>query len=285
MDFEIDLGAAMEPQGPVVDAEFFHTPEIMEAPLPTFPAYGFDLAPVALNLVPFQQEVALYRAAANSIIINDTASLTAAVEVKNKGKVLNNKLEKMRVAARAPLLEHLNSIQNIFKMLQNPLAETESIINTKQGTYAHQVTMEKQRLEAEAREEQRRLQAQLDAEAREQRLEAERKAREALVKLEKEEDEATRIALTKEIEEETLAASAPTPQVAPIVAAKPEVIRTAHGSSWTQFKWVCEIVNPELVPRDCCEPSQKLLDAKVKGGIRNIEGCVVKEIPITKSRV
>lgn len=277
---DIDLGAALD-QGEVVDAEFF----AVEESLPVFSAGKLSITPISLNLVPFEQEVVLYRAKANSIIINDIASLIEAVEVKNQSKLLKNKLEKMRVDARAPYLEHLKNIQNIFKILQDPLEECEDIINKKQGAYDHQLLLERRRKEAEAREEQRQRQAELDEEARVQRMEAERKAREAAEKLKSEQDVATMAALEKEIAEETAAAQAPSPQMAPIVAEKPEVIRTAHGSSWTQFKWVCRVVESDRVPREYCEPVQKLLDAATKGGIRQIDGCVIEEVAIPKTRV
>ncbi len=285
MDFDFDLGVAMEPQEPkgeVVDAEF--VVEGGPAPLPTFSPSGFDLAPVSLTLEPYQKHVALMTQEARSITVTDTASQKFAVSAESRNKKLFKDLEAARKSFVSPYNDHVKAINNIFKTLTDPLAQNEMAIKAARAKFEYQLELERRRKEAEAREEQRRLQAKLDAEAREQRMEAERKAREALQKLEKEKDEATRIALAKEIEEETAAAAAPTPQ-APLMTEKQEVVRTAEGSSYTKFAWKCRVVEPDKVPREYCEPVQKLLDAAAKGGIRNIAGCVIEEIPIPVTRV
>jgi hypothetical protein len=276
----IDLGAALtpgEPQGPVVDAEFF-------PPLPAFPASGFDLAPVSLSLVPYEKHVALMTAEARGITVTDLASQKFAVSAESRNKKLFRDLETARKAAVAPYNEHLKQINRIFKTLTDPLVQNEATIKGERGKYEYQLELDRRRREAEAREEQRKLQAKLDAEAREQRMEAERKAREAAEKLKAETDEATRAALVKEIEEETLAAQAQTPQVAPIVAEKPEVVRTSEGSSYSKFSWKGRVLDPALVPREYCAPDQKLIDAAVKGGVRNIPGCIVEEITTLVTR-
>jgi hypothetical protein len=284
MDFDIDLGAAMDPQGPIVDAEFFHTPEIMEAPLPVFSPTGFDLAPVSLSLLPYQGHVALMSREARGIVVSDTASQKFAVSAESRNKKLFKDLEAARKMAVSPYNDHVKAINNIFKTLTDPLLQNEATIKSERAKFEYQLELERRRKEAEAREEQRQLQAKLDAEARLQREEAERKTREALAKLEKEKDEATRIALAKEIEEETLAAAAPTP-VAPLMTEVQEVIRTAEGSSYSKFSWKGRVVEPDLVPRDLCSPDQKLIDAAVKGGFRNIPGCIVEEITTLVTRV
>ena len=60
--------------------------------------------------------------------------------------------------------------------------------------------------------------------------------------------------------------------------------RTSEGSSFAKFKWTCKVVDPDKVPREYCEPSQKLLDAAMKGGLRSIEGCVIDQEPIINVR-
>jgi hypothetical protein len=278
----IDLGGALNPQS---QASAPLVPEIVEAPLPASPSSpGFDISPVALSLVPFQRHVALMVKEAQGIVVTDTASQKVAVSAEARNKKLYKDLEEARKRFVKPYNDHVSRINKIFKELTEPLASNEALIKQNRGTYEYQLELERRRKEAEAREEQRRLQAKLDAEAREQRLEAERKAREAAEKLANEKDEATRIALEKEVAEETAAAAAPTPQ-APLMTAKQEVVRTAEGSSYTKFVWKCRVVDPDKVPREYCEPVQKLLDAAAKGGIRNIEGCVIEEVPVPVTRV
>ena len=284
MDFEIDLGAALtpgEPQGPVVDAEFFVEGP---APLPTFPS-GFDLAPVSLSLLPYQKHIALMTQEARSIVVTDGNSLAVAVDAVGRNKEKWKALETARKGFVEPYNAHVKKINNLFHALQDPLLSNEKIINTEQTKFGLLQKQERERREAEAREEQRRLQAQLDAEARAQREEAERKVREANEKLKAEKDEATRAALEKEIADETLAANIPTPQAAPIVIEKPEVVRTAHGSSYMKFKWVCRIIDPDKVARQFCDPSEKKLADFVKGGGRQADGCVIEEVAIPVTRV
>jgi hypothetical protein len=250
MDFDFDLGVALEPQGEVVDAEFFVEGP---APLPTFPSpSGFDLAPVSLSLEPYQKHVALMTQEARGITVTDTASQKFAVSAESRNKKLFKDLEAARKSFVGPYNDHVKAINNIFKTLTDPLAQNEVAIKAARAKFEYQLELERRRREAEAREEQRRLQAKLDAEAREQKEEAERKAREATEKLKAETDEATRTALEKEIAEETLAAAAATPQ-APLMTEKQEVVRTAEGSSYTKFKWVCRVTEPDLVPRTYCE--------------------------------
>lgn len=276
---DFDLGVALDPQSAPLE------PEIMEDPLPAFPSpSGFDLAPVSLSLEPYQKHVALMTQEARGITVTDTASQKFAVSAESRNKKLFKDLEAARKAFVGPYNDHVKAINNIFKTLTDPLAQNEVAIKAARAKFEYQLELERRRREAEAREEQRRLQAKLDAEARVQREEAERKAREAAEKLKAEKDEATRIALAKEIEEETAAAAAPTPQ-APLMTEKQEVVRTAEGSSYSKFSWKGRIVEPDLVPRDLCSPDQKLIDAAVKGGIRNIPGVIVEEVTTLVTRV
>ena len=271
---EIDLSAAMA----VAPAEVEDLPILSRDP------GTFDLAPISLNLVPYQRHVELMTEEARSIIVVDTASQKFAVSAESRNKKLWKTLEQERKLILAPIQAHVKAIQNLFKTLQDPLASNETRIKEVRGRYEYQLELERRRREAKAREEQRWLQAKLDAEAREQRLEAERKVREAEEKLKAENDEATRVALEKEIAEETAAAAAPTPQ-APLMTEAQKVVRTPEGSSYSKFSWKGRIVDPALVPRDLCSPDQKLIDAAVKGGIRSIPGCIVEEVTTLVTRV
>lgn len=283
-NIDIDLGAALEPQGEIVDAEFFVEPVPGVGALPWRGHPPLDLAPIALSLVPYERHVALMTQEARGITVTDTVSQKFAVSAESRNKKLFKDLETARKSFVAPYNDHVKKINNLFKTLTDPLGQNEAIIKASRGKFEYQLELERRAAAAKAREEQRRLQEKLDAEAKAQRLEAEAKAREAAEKLKSEQDEATRIALEKEIEEETAAAAAPTPQ-APLMTEKQEVVRTAEGSSYTKFKWVCRVVDADAVPREYCEPSQKLLDTAVKGGVRNIPGTVIEEVAVPVTRV
>lgn len=281
MNEEIDFGAALQPK-PESAAALALEPEVLPA-IQT--PNGFDIAPVALNLVPYEKHVALLVKQAKGVVVTDSESNKAAVSIESSNKLLYKKLETARKGFVAPYNEHVKKINNIFKTLTDPLLANEALIKKVRGDYDYQLLLERRAEEARLREEQRQLQARLNEEARQQREEADRKAREAAEKLKTEQDAAARAALEKTIEEETAAAEAPAPTVAPIVIEKPKVIRTAEGSSYTTFKWVCRVVDPDLVPRTYCEPFQKHLDDAVKGGIREISGCIIEEVAIPKTRV
>jgi len=271
----IDLGAAMNS---------VNTPEVEDLPILSRDPGTFDLAPVAFSLEPYQKHVALMTQEARSITVTDTVSQEFAVSAESRNKKLYRDLETTRKSFVAPYNDHVKKINNLFKTLTAPLGQNEAIIKAERGKYEYQLELERRRREAKAREEQRWLQAKLDAEAREQRLEAERKVREAEEKLKAENDEATRVALEKEIAEETAAAAAPTPQ-APLMTEAQKVVRTPEGSSYSKFSWKGRIVDPALVPRDLCSPDQKLIDAAVKGGVRSIPGCIVEEVTTLVTRV
>ena len=175
MDFDIDLGAAMEPQGPIVDAEFFHTPEIMEAPLPAFPSpSGFDLTTVALSLVPYQQRVKELAVAAQNIRVEDEAGRKQATDIALVAKRLRLKVEAIKksepyLAADA----FVKDIRHLCNALTDPLKnQVETVCKNKLTAYSEQLRLAQQRREAAAREEARQLQAKLDAEAKKLRDDA-----------------------------------------------------------------------------------------------------------------
>jgi hypothetical protein len=278
---DIDIiGAALDPQSAPLE------PEIVEGPLPAFPSpAGFDLSPIALTLVPYERHVTLMVQEAKGIVVLDAASQKVAVSAEARNKKLLRDLETARKNFVTPYNDHVKKINNLFKTLTDPLASNEATIKAERGRYDLKVELERRRIEAVAREEQRQLQAKLDAEALAQKKEAEEKARVAAEKLKTEEDAATRAALEKEIAEEIAAANAPTPQVAPIVTEKAGVVRTTEGSSYTKFTWKCRVVDPDKVPRQYCEPVQKLLDEAAKGGVRKIDGCIIEEVAVPVTRV
>jgi Asp-tRNA(Asn)/Glu-tRNA(Gln) amidotransferase A subunit family amidase len=218
--------------------------------------------------------------------VTDPESNKTAVCALGTNKKLLKQLEDARKSFVTPLNNHVKDINNLFKTLTCHLSANEDTLKREMGRYESAQAMERRRKEAQLREEQRRLQEQLDAEARAQREEAERKAQEAAEQLTTEEDEAARARLQQTIEEETeAAAQSVAPVIAPVVAEKPQMIRTSEGAAYTKMKWECRIINPDEVPRDCCEPSQKLLDARVKAGAREIPGCIIEEVPIIHVRV
>ena len=285
--FALDLGAEPEPEAV--------EPQVVEAlSVPAIPK--MDIQPVALSLVPYENLVKLMVQEAREITVTDAESNTKASAVLGRHTRIFKELEEAEKSFTKPYTDHVNQIRNLFRGLSDELLKewTErgkkltrgSIILIKQqmANYELALRLERQKEEARLREEQRQLQEKLNAEARAQREEAERKAREAEEKLKTEKDEAARALLEQTVAEETAAAAAPTPQAPPPVLESRSATRTSEGTSFAKFKWVCKVVNPDKVPREYCEPSQKLLDAAMKGGLRSIAGCDITQEPIINVR-
>ncbi len=275
---------APEPETEIVQELGPLVPEVIQT-LPAIPVPKMDITPLALNLVPFEHKVAVLKQEARAIVVRDASSQKAAVSAEAVNIKLNKKLEAARKAAVQPYNEHVKTINNLFHVIQDVLEGNISFLKAERGKYDHQLLLEQRRKDAELREANRKLQEAVDAEARAQREDAARKAQEAAEKLKTEEDEEAKARLQQTVAEETAASQAPTPIVEPVVSERPAMVRTGEGSSYTKFKWVGKIIDPDKVPRDCCEPSQKLINAKVDAGIRHIDGCVIEEIPIPVTRV
>ncbi len=262
--------------------------EFMEAEIvESFPALttDTDLQPIALNLVPYQVLVAEITKQSKEIVVSDKDSKKTAVELRLLAHKKWKELEDLRTQIRKPLNDRLAEIQNIFKIIQDPLLEAIGVVKGQEGQYETKLELERRHIEAEKREAQRKLQEGIDAEAKRQRDDAAMIAQAAKDALAVEEDEETKARLQQTIEEETAAATAPTPVAPRVAGEKREITRTAEGISFTRFKWVARIINPDLVPRDCCEPSQKIINERVKAGERNIPGVEITEEPDLVSRV
>jgi len=163
-----------------------------------------------------------------------------AVTILGKAKKLFKEMEAERKTVTAPLLNFKTGVDNHFKNYTTALTTVEYGIKGNLATYEARIEMERRQAEKAAQEETARLQAVLDKEAKKKGIEA--------------------------------------PQVVvPVVPPTPTTTRTEDGTASVIKKWKGHIVNPDLVPREYCEPSQKLVDQAVRAGVREIPGCEVKE--------
>ncbi len=64
----------------------------------------------------------------------------------------------------------------------------------------------------------------------------------------------------------------------------PKTSRTDMGSVTYKTKVKVTIVNPDLVPRDLCEPSLKKLQKRAESGVKEIPGCIITEEYSTTAR-
>jgi hypothetical protein len=275
LDFNVALNPAQE-------AEVIESPQAApkELPLtpPPPPPVKLEIRPVALTLAPYLDVCRSFLEVAQALEVTDEASYKTATSHAASNKKLIKNLETARKSFGDPCRHHVNAINSLFNELTNLLKQADRVCRDKMERFLHLQKLERQRREAEQREEQRRLQERLDAEARAQREQAAQIIADAQAKLQEEEDPQARATLERTIEEESAVLETPAPVVPPVAHEKPTATRTTAGTSYAKEKWICKIVQPELVPREYCEPSQKLLDDAVKkGGIRHIPGCEITE--------
>lgn len=188
-------------------------------------------------------------------------------DVKRRWKAIDD----ARTTLKKPLDEGVARIQAFFKPALTALSDAEQVIKGKIATYdaeQERVRQENQRrLDEEARKERERIQKKADDEAaaaRAKQDELDRQAREAQERGDSEaaaraSAEAVRVAEKSQARQETLATRA-SQVVAPVaVSAAPK----AAGISSRQ-DWDVEIVNPNAVPREYCDPSIERLKQFVK---------------------
>ncbi|MDI6854020.1 MAG: hypothetical protein QME75_10525 [Deltaproteobacteria bacterium] len=226
--------------------------DIVEPDLPE--AAEFDTQRALAHVLRFEQEIKLLvaRSKTLTVIQNDEARDLAA-EWGAQAKKLYKRLEELRHHYVDPHNKYLREVNNFFKKFTDPLQAIEKSMGRLLAAYRKLQENERRRKAAEQEAEARRLQEQLEAEA--QAAAAEGKPYE------------------------------PVTVVAPLVTEVPKVTRTAEGSAQQRKRWVGRIVNPELVPREYCEPSQKLINQAVRAGVREIPGCVIEEEYETGFRV
>lgn len=246
-----------------------------------------DLDAVRPRFEDFKAEAVRIATDAKALTVQDQESLNIAVMIGGNAKKIGKAIDAQRKAIILEPQEFVKGVNSIAKMITDQLDEAERTAKTKIGQYQARVEMERRERERKAREEAEALQRKLDAEV----AEANRKAAEEARRKAEEEARARKAsaaeieAAKKKAEEEAakIAVVAPT-VVSPVVQEAPKVTRTESGNAYQAKRWVCRIVDEKKVPREYCEPSQKLLNDAVKMGTRIIDGCVIEEITETRFR-
>ena len=277
---ELDFGVALEDRAKepeIVDVSL--VPQAVRE-MPSInppPPVKLDIRPVALAVLPYEEICLALLQAALNLTVTDEASYKIAVSQVSETKRLIRELNLSYKGFSTPYTNHVTAMRNIFKRLTEHLTQTDVLLRQKMTAHLQREKLERQRKEAEQREANRRLQDQLDAEAAAQKEKAATIIQTAQEKLEQEPDPDARATLERTIAEESAVLEIPAPVVAPVAIEKPTITRTAEGAAFTKDKWKCRITNPDLVPRQFCAPVQKLLDAEVKAGVRQIDGCEITE--------
>lgn len=198
-----------------------------------------DIEPIRLQLAEYEGLLDELYKEAEQITVNDEPASIKATELGVQLRQISSRVNEARTFFKRPALEFGKSIDSLAKRYTTKADSAASILAVKVGKY--QAIKKKEELERLQKEQSavRKLQAQLDKEADKAGIEA------------------------------------PVVPV-PKYALPSNIVRTNAGKASVVERLVCKIVDPDLVPREFCEPKQSLLNEALKRGIKNIPGCVIE---------
>ncbi|MCG7851779.1 MAG: hypothetical protein MIO92_04580 [Methanosarcinaceae archaeon] len=186
---------------------------------------------------------------ANALTIGTDNERDKAVNISGALQILAKDVKKHCEDFLAPIKKIMANVNGPKKRIIEAADKAKSIVNQKIFQYKKQEEIEAAKQQKLIDEASAKLQASLNVQAKELGIKA--------------------------------------PQVAPIQAPKPvTVLRGDAGASvYTRKGWKCEIIDPDLVERQYCVPSQTLLNQAVKMGVRKTPGCRIyqDETPVTRS--
>jgi len=242
----LDFSKVGEKDPEVVDAEFF--PE-EQAKLMRDQPREVEVLPVdALNLPvarakfdSYPAEVNRIFADAEALVVDSDETNTFAVALGGEAKKMVKAVELRRKTVTERAEDYVKTIKGLEKSLTGPLERAEQILKGKIKAYKDRQELARREAEKKAREAQAELQKKLDQEAKEKGVE-------------------------------------PVQVAAPVIPKAEKVVRADTGTAaYTSKHWVCIVERPDDVPRQYCQPVQRLLNDAVKMGIREIPGCKIDE--------
>lgn len=177
---------------------------------------------------------------ANSLEIVDEATAAQGAEYK----ALSTKIIKKIDGRVKEILEeprrYISNVGMVADGIKGPLSEAKAVVDNKILIWSQKRRIEQEKQAREAREAAAALRAKLDEEAK---------------------------------------AAGVEPVVIPEPVAPPAKMqmRTESGTTYEFKQWKGVIIKPEHVPREYCAPSQQLINAAVKRGVRKIDGVEITE--------
>lgn len=185
---------------------------------------------------------------AKDIVIVDQESREAASAVRSQIKDIEKRLKAREDFFKRPAQDYVKEMTAFFKYFSERLEKSDRMLKQKQVE------------DFEAQEKARReAQAKLDAENEARRKQAEEEAKK----------------------------NNTVPEVMPvevIVAPTESMVRTEQGGTTFSKRWTFEILVHAQVPREFCEPVDKLIREAVRNGQRNIPGVKIFEETYTTRR-
>ena len=235
------------------------------------------------KFVEIKNNLATMRTRAKSLEIKTEADNTTALEMRVQIKALiktaGETLDKYGPYHKAA--EFKTSMDRFLREnFKKPLEALDGMIVPKINFY--------QRSQAELR---RRIDAKnAEAAAKLAKADAEKKAKEDAARQEKERQDAIDLQAKLNLEAdnaEVERVQVPIPEFiapdalppAPEVPVTPrsEKVIADHGTAKIEVVWVCNIIDPDKVPREYCMPDIDKLDKAVEAGVREIPGCKIEE--------
>jgi hypothetical protein len=218
-------------------------------------------------------ELAMYLEEAHSILLNDGApgrpitsdgEMAQLVSLQSRAYKVESAIESLRKRRVAPLMAEVKGVNDLLGTSSRPGGFVFGALLSrmgKDGDADKRIRIwraaERERIDRERRAaEQARIDAALKEEQERQRAAA-----------------AVQPALRAQ-HEAAAEEAAVEQQVAELAAPAPQVrgVRTEDGKKTFHEVWTFEVIDPALVPREFCAPSQALLSAAVKAGKREIPG-------------
>ena len=211
-------------------------------------AYDLKLTPEAVEKLKEIEEAAAYAV--------EQASVAAAVSI----------VDDASQAVGAELIVNLTKVRKVLEELQkfftSPLEANKKKVIATMKALGEAALKQEDRLRNEA--------ASLWTKKENERIEAERK----------------RLAEQQAAEQRAraLGRSPPKPLAPPPVAEPERVTRTENGSVGITLEWAATVTEPNQVPKRYWVIDQKLIDADVRAGVREIPGVLIQQRPKTAVR-
>ena len=200
----------------------------------------YDMEPIRAKLAPYEAELSNMKAEADALEVQDDASAECATVLGVQCRKIEKAVESARELFKRPALDYGRNIDSLAKTYTTKAQAAAGTLSRKVAAYHNKKKLEELARLKKEQEEAAKLQAKLDAEAK------------------KAGTDAVQVVMPKAV-----------PVAGPI--------RAENGKAVIATKWVCIIEDAALVPREFCEPVQKLLNDAVKQGVRKIPGCKIEE--------
>lgn len=201
----------------------------------------FDLEAAKVSFEPYAAKLAEVKSRADALTVQDDPSAQAATAIAGNVKRLSKSIEAHRKDLVEEPNQYVKSVNSMAKMFTAPAGEIETTLKRKLTAFQAQRELERRKQEEAIRKAQAELYRKQQAEAKAAHVE-------------------------------------PPPPPAPIPIKAETVTRSDTGASAHVRKvWKAQIHDKSKVPREFCEPSMRLINEAVRGGIREIEGVRIFE--------